>query len=185
MDNFDLKKYLAENTLLKEEDIDDEFVDLANDLADEIKDELSDELGEKKELNEAVGIVGVIGLILLSNTVALMLSRFAKKQFAKRDWGKGEKAAKAIEDFAHKNEKAFKAPIKRVVGIFTKNEKWKNTISEVLYALVILMMAGQAGGEAINYLKKAGWLKGGLYSLKSFVKGKEVHDIVKNVITDI
>jgi hypothetical protein len=180
MDNFDLKKYLAENILLSEEDIDDEFIDLANDLAGEIKDELEDQ-----KINEAVGVVGIIGLILLSNTVALMLSRFTKKQFAKKDWGKGEKAAKAIEDFAHKNEKAFKAPIKRVVGIFTKNEKWKNTISEILYALIILMMAGQAGGEAVNYLKKAGWFKGGLYSLKSFVKGKEVHDIIKNVITDI
>jgi hypothetical protein len=180
MDNFDLRKYLAENALLSEEDIDGEFIDLANDLADEIEDELEDQ-----KINEAVGVVGIIGLILLSNTVALMLSRFAKKQFTKRDWGKGEKAAKAIEDFAHKNEKAFKAPIKRVVGIFTKNEKWKNTISEILYALIILMMAGQAGGEAVNYLKRAGWLKGGLYSLKSFVKGKEVHDIIKTVVTDI
>ena len=74
MDNFDLKKYLAENTLLSEEDIDDEFIDLANDLAGEIKDELEDQ-----KINEAVGVVGIIGLILLSNTVALMLSRFAKK----------------------------------------------------------------------------------------------------------
>ena len=83
------------------------------------------------------------------------------------------------------NEVAFKAPIKRVVGIFTKNEKIKKTISDILYALIILLMAGQAGGDAIKYLRKAGWLKGGLYSLKSLIKGKEVHGIVKDVIADL
>ncbi len=180
MDNFDLRKYLSEGILLSEEDFGDEFSDLGKKLADEIEDEL-----ETKELNEALGVVGILGYILLSNTIVLMMSKFAKKQFAKRDWGKGENAAKKIYNFAHKNEAAFKAPIKRVVGIFTKNEKIKNTISDILYALIILLMAGQAGGDAIKYLRKAGWLKGGLYSLKSLIKGKEVHGIVKDVIADL
>ena len=47
------------------------------------------------------------------------------------------------------------------------------------------MMAGQAGGNAVGYLKKASYLKGGLYTLKSLVKGKEVHTIFKDVISDI
>jgi hypothetical protein len=180
MDNFDLRKYLSEGTLLKEENFSDEFVNFGKELAGEIEDEL-----EKKELNEALGVVGILGYILLSNTIVLMMSKFAKKQFAKRDWGKGEKAAKKIYNFAHKNEEAFKAPIKRVIGIFTKNEKIKKTISEILYAILILLMAGQAGGDAIKYLRKAGWLKGGLYSLKSLIKGKEVHGIIKDLISDI
>ena len=52
--------------------------------------------------------------------------------------------------------------------------------------LLILLMAGQAGGNAASgYLKKASWLKGGLYGLKSAIKGKEVHTIFKDVIADI
>ena len=47
------------------------------------------------------------------------------------------------------------------------------------------MMAGQAGGNAVGYLKKASYLKAGLYGLKSLVKGAEVHTIFKNVIGDI
>ena len=47
------------------------------------------------------------------------------------------------------------------------------------------MMAGQAGGNAVGYVKKASYLKGGLYGLKSAVKGKEVHTIFKDVIADI
>ena len=173
---------LTENEDKEEAEFDNEFDSLGDDLAGAIESELED---KKDELNEAVGVVGILGYILLSNTVANMLSKFAKNQFAKRDWGKGEEAAKKIEKWTHNNEVAFKAPIKRVVGLFTKNEKWKTTISDILYAIVILLMAGQAGGNAVNYMKKASYLKGGLYGLKTLVKGGEVSTILKGVVSDI
>ena len=190
MDNFDLKKYLAEGNLFESEE--DQFgaeLDaLGDQLAAEIKDELEDHKEDiqksDKELNEIVGVVGIIGYILLSNTVANMLSKFAKKQFAKRDWGKGEAAAKKIYDFTHKNEEAFKAPIKRIVSLFTKDAKKQKMISDILFAIVVLAMAGQAGGEAVSYIKKAGYLKGGLYGLKAAIKGTEVSNIIKNVVQD-
>jgi len=190
MDNFDLKKYLAEGKLFESEE--DQFgaeLDaFADQLAGEIKDELEDHKEEiqksDKELNEIIGVTSIIGYILLSNTVANMLSKFAKKQFAKRDFGKGEAAAKKIYDFTHKNEEAFKAPIRRIVGLFTKNEKKKRIISDILFAIVVLAMAGQAGGEAVNAIKKAGYLKGGLYGLKSAIKGTEVSNIIKSVVQD-
>jgi hypothetical protein len=114
-----------------------------------------------------------------------MLSKFAKKMFAKYDFGKGEEAAKKIENFAHNNEKAFQAPIRRIVSLFTKNEKKINNISESVYALVILLMAGQAGGNAASFLGKSKWLEGGLYGLKTAIKGTEVGVIIKNVIQSI
>jgi uncharacterized protein YjbJ (UPF0337 family) len=174
------------------EDEEDQFAaeldGFADQLAAEIKDELEDHKEEiqksDKELNEIVGVVGIIGYILLSNTVANMLSKFAKNQFAKRDFGKGEAAAKKIYDFTHKNEEAFKAPIRRIVGLFTKDEKKKKMISDILYAIVILLMAGQAGGNAVGYIKKAGYIKGGLYGLKAAVKGTEVAQILKGVVAD-
>ena len=165
----------------EEDNFDNELESFAKQLGSEIEDEIE----EKGGLKEAVGIVGIIGWILLSNTVANMLSKFAKKQFAKYDFGKGEAAAKKIYDFTHKNEEAFKTPIKRIVGLFTKNEKYKKSISDVLYAILIFMMAGQAGGDAVSYIKKAGYLKGGIYALKSLVKGKEVHTLIKGVIEDL
>ena len=72
---------------------------------------------EKDEINEIAGVVGIIGYILLSNTLANMLSKIAKRLSVKYQWGTGEAAAKKIYDFTHKNEEAFKAPIKRVVGL--------------------------------------------------------------------
>ena len=68
--------------------------------------------------------------------------------------------------------------------MFTKNEKKKKMIADILYAIVILLMAGQAGGNAVSYIKKAGYLKGGLYGLKAAVKGTEVSNIIKNVVQD-
>ena len=45
-------------------------------------------------------------------------------------------------------------------------------------------MAGQAGGDAVSYVKKAGYLKGGLYGLKAAIKGTEVSNIIKGVVQD-
>jgi hypothetical protein len=190
MDNFDLKKYLAEGRLFESEE--DQFsteLDIfADKLAKEIKDELEDHKEDiqksDKELNEVANVVGIIGYILLSNTVANMLSKMAKKLSIKYKWGKGEAAAEKIYDFTHKNEEAFKAPIKRVVGFFTKDDKKKKMITDILFAILILLMAGQAGGDAVSYIKKAGYLKGGLYGLKAAVKGTEVAQILKGVVQD-
>jgi len=191
MDTFDYKAYLKNNPLLKEElkdngpeekAFDNEFDALGAQLAGAIKNELGD---KAKKLDEVAGIVSIIGYILLSNTVANMLAKFVQKISKKYNWGKGEEAAKNIYKWTHDNEKAFKAPIRRIVGLFTKDEKKKDQISSILYAVVILMMAGQAGGNAVGYVKKASYLKGGLYGLKSAVKGKEVHTIFKDVIADI
>jgi len=191
MDNFDYKSYLKNNYLLQEEledngpeekAFDNEFDALGSQLAGAIKNELGD---KAKKLDEVAGVVGIIGYILLSNTVANMLAKFVQKISKKYNWGKGEEAAKNIYKWTHDNEKAFKAPIRRIVGLFTKDEKKKDQISSILYAVLILMMAGQAGGNAVGYIKKASYLKGGLYGLKSAVKGKEVHTIFKDVIADI
>ena len=191
MDNFDYKAYLKNNPLLKEEledngpeekAFDAEFDSLGTELAGAIKGELGD---KAKKIDEVAGVVGIIGYILLSNTVANMLAKFAQKQAKKHNWGKGEEAAKNIYKWTHDNEKAFQAPIRRVVKLFTKDEKKIDQVAKIIYAVLILLMAGQSGGEAASYLKKASWLKGGLYGIKSAVKGKEVHTIFKDVVADI
>ena len=184
MDTFDFKKYLAEGRLFEE--LEDQFEDdlekIGNALAGEIEDELEQ---HEKELNEAVGVISILGWILLSNTVANMLSKLGKKLSAKYNFGKGEEAAKKIYNFTHKNEEAFKAPSRRVVGLFTKDEKKKRIISDILYAIMIFSMAGSAGGDAVNYIKKAGYVKGGIYSLKAAIKGIEVNQILKGVVQDM
>ena len=170
--------------ILLEETADTDVKMFARDLADEVEDELENEMPTAEgRLNES--IIGIIGYVLLSNTVANMLSKFVKKKAAKLNLDKTEAAAQKIADWSHRNEVAFKAPIKRVVSIFTKNPKYQKVISDILYALLILGMAGQAGGDVVRYVKKAAWFKTGFYSLKTFVKGTEVHHLIKDIIKDI
>ncbi len=102
MDNFDYKKKIKNNPLLQEEvqdngpeekAFDTEFDTLGDQLAGAIKGELK---GKEEKLDEVAGVVGIIGYILLSNTVANMLAKFVKKQATKRDWGTGKEAAEKI-----------------------------------------------------------------------------------------
>ena len=190
MNTFDYKKYVYNNPLLMELEVDGpeekafdaEFDALGSQLAGAVKGELGD---KAKKIDEVAGVVGIVGYILLSNTVANILAKFAKKQAKKYNWGKGEEAAKNIYKWTHDNEKAFQAPIRRVVKLFTKDEKRIDQVTKALYAILILLMAGQSGGDAASYLKKASWFKGGLAALKTAIKGKEVHSLFADVVSGI
>jgi len=98
MSGFNYTQYLAEGKLFEDEQdqFEDDLAKVAKSLSSEIEDELED---NKKELNEVAGVVGILGYILLSNTVANMLSKIAKRLSAKYEWGKGEEAAKKIYNF--------------------------------------------------------------------------------------
>ena len=190
MNNFDYRKYVYNNPLLmeleddgpEEKAFDAEFDALGSQLAGAVKGELGD---KAKKIDEVAGVVGIVGYILLSNTVANLLAKFAKKQAKKYNWGKGEEAADNLYKWTHDNEKAFQAPIRRVVKLFTKDEKRIEQVTKALYAILILLMAGQSGGDAASYLKKASWFKGGLAALKTAVKGKEVHALFSDVVSGI
>jgi hypothetical protein len=197
MDNFDYKRYVYNNPLLKElkdngpeeKEFDADFDALGAELSKVIQSDFKKGFvlqdGQKKTINEVATVVGILGYMLLSNTIANMLAKFAQRQAKKYNWGKGEEAAKNLYKWTHDNEKAFQAPIRRVVGLFTKDPKKTDQIASVIYAIVILMMAGQAGGNAASYLKKAQYLKGGLYTLKTAIKGKEVHALFSDVVSGI
>lgn len=164
---------------------DQDMARFADELGDEIEDELENMPEDVREslMREAIDPVSIVGYILLSNTVVNMLSKFAKRMARKYDLEKTGDVAKRIYDFTHRNEQAFMAPIRRIVKIFVKNEKIADKITTALYTLVILFMAGQAGGEAIDKLKKSRWLATGFYTLKTAVKGGEVVNLVKQIIS--
>ena len=180
MDNFNYKKYLSEGRLYEEEE--DQF---ENDLAiagDKLADEIEDELESKDvEINEVATVVGILGYILLSNTVANMISGLSKKLFKKYNFGKGEAAAKKIYDFTHKLEGDFKKPIERVVGLFTKDPKTKKIITDSLFALLILSLGVKAGSDAVNVLAKGNVASGTVSGLKAALKGKDLSALIKDI----
>ena len=80
------------NVLREEEDIDIE-TSIAKEFADAVKTELEDEL----PVEEAVGVVALLSVILFSNTVSNMLSKLVSKLSKKYQWEKLENASEDLK----------------------------------------------------------------------------------------
>ena len=173
MDNFDLRKYLAEGRLFE-----NELDDLGNELASFIEDKLEDKKGELKEV---VDPISILAYILAGTTLTNIIAKYAGKLFKKYNFGKGEEAAKKIYDFTHKLENDFKSPIKRVIGLFTKNEKAKIIITDALFILLLLALGGLAGTEALVALKKGKFSEAGISALKAGLKGKDITTVGQEI----
>ena len=176
MDNFDLKKYLAEGYLYESE---------MSSLGDELADEIEDILGKEDNLNEVVDPVSILASVLAGATLINILSKWVGKIFKKYNFGKGEEAAKKIEKFTHKLEKDFKSPIKRVMGLFIKDQKVLDVTTDALYAAVILTLGVLAGGGAVQALLKGDLNKGALQTLKAALKGKDLNGLIRDIATNI
>ena len=145
------------------------------------------DIQQDDKANEAIGFLGVLSYILLSNTVANLMSSMAKKIAAKQNWNKADDIATKIYDWTHKNEIAFMSPIKRVLSVIMigPTKKYIDPVTKGIYAIFIFFLAGQYGGAAIDAVKNSNWGATAFNSVKSLVKGKEVHTIIKGVLNDI
>jgi hypothetical protein len=180
MNTFDLKKYLANNPLLEEiqdntpeeKAFDSELMSVANGIASTLGKELKAKQGDKGQLDEAV-VTSIIAAVLTGNAVIGFISKMAAKLMKKLNWKKGEDFAEKVHHWAHDNEKAFQAPIKRVLAFFIKDSAKLEATTQAIYAIVIASMAAGYGASAIESLGKADWFKGALTSLKTIAKSDE------------
>jgi hypothetical protein len=179
MDNFDLKKFLVENKLTynsieeatdEETAFDIEFMKAANDIAKALEKEIDTK--EPEQLEEAV-ITATIAAILTANSIVGFISKYSAKLFKLLNWKKGEDLAEKIHHWAHDNEKAFQAPIRRVLGLFIKDQKTLDLTTKAVYAIVVGSMAAQYGAEALDKLNNTDWFQGSLSALKTVAKGEE------------
>ena len=171
--------------IILEQDSSTEFPEMDN-LGAQMAKAVEAELEKEKEnIDEAAGIVGIVGLILLSNTVANMISKMAKYLAKKVGSEKMLKSAEWWEHFTHNNEHAFMAPIDRVVSFFVKDKAKRDGITKLLYAIVIFAMANSAGFEAVKLLKNTNWAKAAMYGAKSLVKTVEVNNLISHAVTDL
>ena len=157
----------------EEDAFDAEFQNAANQLAATIGKELKDKKAENPEaLNEAI-VTSVIAGILTGNAVLGFISKMSAKLMKKLNWKKGEDFAEKVHHWAHDNEKAFQAPIKRVLAFFIKDEAKLEATTKAIYAIVVASMAAGYGAHAIESLGKADWFQGALGALKTVAKGEE------------
>jgi len=183
-DTFDLRKFLTEGQLEKnlkefeeegsaeEKAFDAELMAASKDIAAALEKELKAKSQDGKELNEAV-ITSAIAAIMTANSIVGFISKYSAKLMKKLNFKKGEDIAEKIHHWAHDNEQAFQAPIKRVLGFFIKDPKKLDLITKGIYAIVVGGMAAGYGAEAVSSLSKASWFQTALTSLKTIAKGEE------------
>jgi hypothetical protein len=147
-----------------------EFGKAANDIAAAIEKELKAK--DKKELNEEV-VLATISFILTLNSVVNLISKWSAKLFKLLKFKKGEDVAEKIHKWAHKNEVAFQAPIKRILGFFVKDAKALDLVTKAAYALIVGGMAANYGMQAIDKLVNAQWFSASLNALKTMAKTDE------------
>ena len=181
MDNFDLRKYLAEGRLYEEvvdngpeeEAFDAEFQNAANQIAATLGKELKDKKAENPEaLNEAI-VTSTIAAVLTGNAVLGFISKMAAKLMKKLNWKKGEDFAEKIHHFAHDNEKSFQEPIRRILAFFIKDKAKLDLTVKAIYAIVVGSMAAGYGASAVSSLEKADWFNSSLSALKTLAKSDE------------
>ena len=170
------------NVLREEEDIDIE-TSIAKEFADAVKTELEDEL----PVEEAVGVVALLSVILISNTVSNMLSKLVSKLSKKYQWEKLENASEGIEKFTHRNEEAFIKSLQVAITPFTLGplKKYRKTVATALFGFLILALAADAGASAIAGFMKTEIGMSIVKTVKASIKGVETTGIFKKVKSKI
>jgi hypothetical protein len=140
---------------------------------------------KKDDINEAVDPISILSYVLAGTTLTNIIAKYVGKLFKKYNFGKGEAAAKKIYDFTHKLEGDFKKPIGRVVGLFTKDEKAKNMVTDGLFALLLLGLGAKAGTEVFSAVRKSNLISGGISGLKAALKGKDLATLIQDTISAV
>lgn len=149
-------------------------------IADELADKLEDELDTASAIQEEI-VLSIVAYVMLSNGIMGLLSKLVKRISKKYDFGKGQVAAEKIENFVKANDKRFMFPIRKAVGLFTKDEKQINKVTHILFALVVLLMAFNAGIEVFDLIKDSEFMQSSVNSLRTAVGGTKVHALARTV----
>lgn len=149
-------------------------------IADELADKLEDELDSASAIQEEI-VLSIVAYVLLSNGIMGLLGKLVKRISKKYDFGKGHAAADKIENFVKANDKRFMFPIRKAVGLFTQDKKQINKVTHILFALVVLLMAFNAGIEVFDLIKDSEFMQSSVNSLRTAVGGTKVHALVRTV----
>jgi len=149
-------------------------------IADELADKLEDELDSASAIQEEI-VLSIVAYVLLSNGIMGLLGKLVKRISKKYDFGKGQAAAEKIENFVKANDKRFMFPIRKAVGLFTKDEKQINKVTHILFALVVLLMAFNAGIEVFDLIKDSEFMQSSVNSLRTAVGGAKVHALARTI----
>lgn len=161
---------------IQESKLGDEFADIADELADKLEDELDTASAIQEEI-----VLSIVAYVMLSNGIMGLTSKLVKRISKKYNFGKGQAAAEKIEAFAKANDDRFMYPIRKAVSLFTKDEARIKKVTHILFAVVVLSMALNAGMEVFDLIKNSDFMQSSVNSLRTAVGGTKVHALVRTI----
>lgn len=168
--------------IILESEYESDIDQAAKQIAAALKAELELKIPVKEgEVNEAIDPISIISYVLASTTLLNMISKWAGKIFTKYDFGTGVAAAEKIYNFTHHLEEEFQSPIRKVVGLFTKDPDAIKKTSSILYAVFLLFLGAKAGTDALEAVKQSKISSSAMASLKTALKGKDISKILKSI----
>lgn len=159
-----------------EETVSSDFLKIADELADKLECELEDVVSIQEEL-----ALSILGYVLVSNGIIGLIGKLVNRISKKYDFGKGQVAAEKIENFVKANDKRFMFPIRKAVGLFTQDKKQIEKVTHILFGLVVLLMAFNAGSEVFDLIKNSEFMQSSVNSIRTAVGSLKVHALVKTV----
>lgn len=151
--------------------------DFAAELSGEIKNVLSD----KTDIEEVVDVVSVLSVILSTNTILGILSKWVLAIMKKHDISKGRAAIEKIHLFSEQMEEDFKAPISRVVSLFVKDKKNIDAVTNGIFLVVLLSLAFKCGADVYREVMKSNVVSAIITSVKTITKGIDIMAIIKRI----
>ena len=110
-----------------------------------------------------------------------LTSKLVKRISKKYEFGKGVSAAEKIEAFAKANDDRFMYPIRKAVSLFTKDEAKIKKVTHILFAVVVLSMALNAGLEVFDLIKNSDFMQSSVNSLRTAISGNKVHTLIRTI----
>jgi hypothetical protein len=136
----------------------------------------------KQQLNEIVvsAIISVISTLMTINALIGIIFKGVKFLSKKLNFQQGQDFADGMLGVVHEVEDKFKAPINFVLKPIIRNKETRESVVNILYAIIVACMAADYGADAVESLKNAEWFEGGFKGLKLLAKSEEVIANINN-----
>jgi len=153
-------------------------------LALQLKQALDKEM-EDGQLDESLTSLGLVSLLLASNTVVDILGKYAAKALRKLNLDKAADKAEAIHQWAHNNEKAMVNVIAQVISPFVKDKNKRENIAKGLFIAILAGLGVKAGIGALNAIRGANVGTAALSLTKGALKGRDIANVGKEIVASM
>lgn len=191
MNNFDLKSYLKNNILLKEEDTPTEkVVDALQGEMDAFIKGLETQLEDQSD-NIKEGVITTASIALALPAIMGLIAKVGKKggELVKKLFGKKPTETNAYDEWMNKLGKIaddlhhlYMAPIEGVVKKFVKDPKKAHTLSVAIFHLIVATFLIASGVTAVQAIQAKNIKMSVLESALTAIKGGEVKEYIAKLL---